>query len=103
MPVVHTGKALTWEFRDATENSKNGYQVTLRFTCADPALEMKSVWQAVPGPGPVENWATVENKSGGNGVFLPTSAASKIALWPMPRTPPSCRQDAAGGARSFRI
>ena len=68
MPGVQTGKAgqaRTWEYRDAAEDKKSGHQVILRFTCADPAMELKSVWRALPGPGPVENEVFIENKSGG--------------------------------------
>ncbi|MCY3018174.1 MAG: GH36 C-terminal domain-containing protein [Planctomycetota bacterium] len=83
MPGVHIekgDKALTWEFRDAAEDKTDGYQVALRFTCADPALEMRSFWRAAPGPGPVENWVTVENKSGGEATFSSGIAAAGVAL-----------------------
>ncbi len=84
MPAIQTGKAgqaTTWEYRDATEdNNKTGHQVTLRFTCADPVLELKSVWRALPGPGPVENEMFIENKSGDKIVLPPTLAAATIDL-----------------------
>ncbi|MCY2950810.1 MAG: GH36 C-terminal domain-containing protein [Planctomycetota bacterium] len=83
MPGVQVGKpykALKWEFREATEDRTNGHQVTLRFTCADPALELKSIWQALPGPGPVENWVGIENKSGGDVTFSTGAAAAEVLL-----------------------
>jgi hypothetical protein len=83
MPGVQTGKnyqKLNWEFREASEDRANGHQVTLRFTCADPALELKSVWRAQPGPGPVENEITLENKSGGDVTFGPGIAAAGVDL-----------------------
>ena len=83
MPGVQTGKnyqKLNWEFREASEDRTNGHQVTLRFTCADPALELKSVWLAQPGPGPVENGMTIENKSGGDVTFGPGIAAAGVNL-----------------------
>jgi len=83
MPSVQTGKAgqaADWEFREATEDQENGHQVALRFTCAEPALEMKSVWRALPGPGPVENEVTIENKSGGEVIFPPALAAAQAVL-----------------------
>ena len=43
------------------------------------ALELKSVWRALPGPGPVENEVFIENKSASKIVFPPTAAAM-IAL-----------------------
>jgi hypothetical protein len=83
MPCIQTGRAgqtPTWEYRDAAEDKKSGHQVTLRFTCTNPAMEMKSVWRAFPGPGPVENEVFIENKSADNVVFLPTVATAKIDL-----------------------
>ena len=75
-PTAPVASAVNWEFRDAAEESKNGHQVTLRFTCANPAMELKSVWSALPGPGPVENEVSVENKSSGDVTFAPTPAAA---------------------------
>ena len=83
MPGIRTGeagRAGTWEYRDAAEDKKSGHQLTLRFTCANPAMELKSVWRALPGPGPVENKVLIENKSGGDVVFPPTLVAAKIDL-----------------------
>ena len=83
MPGVQIGtdcRPVNWEFRGATEDRKNGHQVTLRFTCADPSLEMKSIWRALPGPGPVENEVSIENRSGGDVTFGPAIAAAQIKL-----------------------
>lgn len=83
MPGVQIGadyRQVHWEFRGATEDNKNGCQVTLRFTCADPSLEMKSIWRALSGPGPVENEVSIENKSGGDVTFGPATAAADIKL-----------------------
>jgi hypothetical protein len=54
-----------WTFRGAAESKTNGHLLVLRFTSTEPALELKSYWQALPGPGPVENWVTIENQSAG--------------------------------------
>jgi hypothetical protein len=83
MPSVQVGtnyQAVNWQFRGATEDRRKGHQVTLRFTCADPALELRSIWRALPGPGPVENEVSIENKSGGNITFGPAIAAAAIKL-----------------------
>ena len=83
MPGVQTGKnyqPLNWEFREATEDRTHGRQLTLRFTSANPALELKSVWRALPGPGPVENEVAIENKSGGDITFGPAIAAAEVML-----------------------
>ncbi len=77
---AHKGGAVLWQFRGATEEAKHGRQVTLRFTCDHPAMELKSVWRALPGPGPVENEVTVENRSQGDVVFPPTLVAAKVDL-----------------------
>ena len=78
--VENQPKPLHWEFRDAFENQTQGHQVILRFTCTDPALELKSHWQARPGPGPVENWVTIENQSGGPVTFGPDIPAAAVGL-----------------------
>ena len=83
LPDIQAGKggsAAAWEYQDAVEDKKNGHQVSLRFRCANPAMELKSVWRALPGPGPVENAVLVENKSGDTVVFPPTLAAAKVKL-----------------------
>lgn len=59
-------RPVTWTFREATTApDTNGTTLTLRFTSADPALELKSVWRARPGVGPVEQQTTVRNDSQG--------------------------------------
>ena len=83
MPGVQTGtnaQAVSWEFREASEESTSGQQLTLRFTCANPALELKSVWRAQPGPGPVENEIGIKNTSGGDVTFGPGIAAARVDL-----------------------
>ncbi len=77
---AHKGGAVLWQFRGATEEAKHGRQVTLRFTCDHPVMELKSVWRALPGPGPVENEVTIENRSQTHVVFPPTLVAAKVDL-----------------------
>ena len=55
-------------------------RVTLRFTSTTPNLELKSVWRAHPGPGPVENWVTIENKSGGDVIYSPKIVAARLQI-----------------------
>jgi hypothetical protein len=62
-----------WTYKDAVVDNSNGYTVTLRFTSTSPNLELKSSWRAQPGPGPVENWMTVKNKSGADVTYSTTS------------------------------
>jgi hypothetical protein len=75
MPALANVPPLHWTFQDATDDHTAGETVTLRFTCDIPALELRSVWRAAPGPGPVENWVIVENKSPAAVTFAPTAAA----------------------------
>ena len=83
LPSIRRGdkpQALHWEFREAIEDKTQDHEVTLRFTCSDPALELKSHWQARPGPGPVEHWASLENQSDGPVTFGPEIAAAAVGL-----------------------
>lgn len=68
LPGVN-GKKVEWTFRDAAETRTNGHEVTLRFTCAEPALELQSLWRARPGVGPVEHQPTIRNNSTGAVAF----------------------------------
>ncbi len=52
-----------WVYRDAAVENSDGVKVTVTFTNADPAMELKSVWQAHAGPGPVRHTMFIANKS----------------------------------------
>ena len=52
-----------WTFSKGIVDSSEGIQVTIIFTCANPALELRSVWQAAKGPGPVHVSVFIVNKS----------------------------------------
>ena len=66
----------------------------LRFLSTTPALELQSVWRAQAGPGPVENWVTIENETGGELVFSPAILAGAprlkadkgVTLWRFAKT-----------------
>ena len=90
--VAIDGMAVTpvWKFRDVSTSSLDGDFVSLRFTCSNPNLELRSNWRARKGCGPVEHWMTVENKTGANITYncadiissdLTTKADSTITLW----------------------
>ncbi|MBB6670812.1 GH36 C-terminal domain-containing protein [Cohnella nanjingensis] len=53
-----------WSFKGAKVDKSDGTKVTLRFESTKPKLELESVWQARPGAGPVEQSATILNKTG---------------------------------------
>ena len=63
-------RPMTWSFREAsTAADTNGTTLTLRFTSAEPVLELKSVWRARLGVGPVEHQPTIRNDSTGAVAF----------------------------------
>jgi hypothetical protein len=55
---------LSWMFLGGTLDKTTG-ELTLRFRNADPRLELRSVWRARPGHGPVEHWLTITNQTAG--------------------------------------
>jgi hypothetical protein len=58
-----------WCFRGQL-NEPGRSETIFRFTCDEPALELKSVWRAYPGPGPVEHQILISNQ-GKETVLLP--------------------------------
>jgi hypothetical protein len=54
----------TWQYQGGDFDQQSG-EMVLRFTNSAPALELKSIWRARPGRGPVEHWLTIANNSGG--------------------------------------
>lgn len=53
-----------WRFSGATVERTAGVKVTVIFVNVDPAMELKSVWHAHDGPGPVRHAMFIANKSG---------------------------------------
>ena len=53
-----------WTYNKATVDRSDGVAVTLVFACANPALELRLVWQAHQGPGPVHLAISIVNRSG---------------------------------------
>ena len=91
--VVRQGATVqtAWKFLGGAMDAATG-ELTLRFSNADPALELHSIWRARPGHGPVEHWLTIANNSGApvtvsnqdslvlGGLLLPATAAAE-AWW----------------------
>jgi len=50
-----------WVFKQGQANSG---QLVLTFVSDDPKLELRSIWRAQPGRGPVEHWMELVNHSG---------------------------------------
>src|SRR5882724_739089 len=49
-----------WKFQGGSFESGT---LTLSFVNADPPLELKSIWRARAGRGPLEHWLTIANNS----------------------------------------
>jgi hypothetical protein len=59
------GKQITpaWTYSNGTIDKSDGVKLTVVFTSANPSLELRSVWQAHEGPGPVHHSMFIINKS----------------------------------------
>ncbi len=109
--AVGSGAAQTpdWKFHDAAVDETNGRKVTLRFTSTTPRLELKSVWWARKGPGPVEESMTISNQAGDalvvDGRDLVTADLAFVAdnpatLWRFNKTPRGGSPDSHGVIRT---
>ena len=56
---------LQWEFQDGVMDNTNGQEVTLRFVCAQPAMELTSIWHAHPRRGPIRHTMFIKNNTSG--------------------------------------
>jgi hypothetical protein len=54
---------IRWKYQDGTVDSSDGTKVAIRWTSNEPALELKSVWHARPGRGPVRHTMFLRNNS----------------------------------------
>jgi hypothetical protein len=63
--VTQQGSSLPtkWQYQGGDFDAASG-QLVLRFSNATPAMELRSIWRARPGRGPVEHWLTIANQSG---------------------------------------
>lgn len=72
-------RPLRWNHEPSTEKVEEGKPVRLRFTCADPALELVSEWTAYPGPGPIEHTIRITNKTAQD-ILLPLQKSLVLTL-----------------------
>ncbi|HEY5914354.1 MAG TPA: NPCBM/NEW2 domain-containing protein [Verrucomicrobiae bacterium] len=63
--VDGSARALHWLYQKGNEEHNDGTRIILTFTNSDPALELTSIWQARPGPGPVRHAMFLKNISPG--------------------------------------
>jgi len=98
-----------WTYRDAVVDESDGRKLTLRFTSTTPKLELNSIWRARNGPGPVEQWTTINNQTGEDitirGVDLVSAdmsvaADNTVTLWRFNKTPRRGDPDAKGYCRT---
>jgi hypothetical protein len=75
--------ALRWQFKQVCVIEGPPTQHVLLFTSENPRLELRSIWQAVPGPGPVEHRVTIKN-TGTLPVLLPLQKSLALTLRPAP-------------------
>ena len=61
--VAGTQITPAWTYSKGTVDKSDGVRLTIVFTCANPALELRSVWQANEGPGPVHLSMFIVSKS----------------------------------------
>jgi len=53
---------VSWRLEGAEHDSNTGV-VVLTFASTPPGLRVLSTWRGQPGPGPVETWAAIENRT----------------------------------------
>jgi len=53
-----------WSYKSGYVENTDGTKLTILFTNDNPALELKSVWQARKGPGPIHHGMFIKNNSG---------------------------------------
>jgi Melibiase/Glycosyl hydrolase family 36 C-terminal domain len=61
--VSNAIRSVQWKFSGSAARPARG-ETTLRFSSDSPKLELLSIWQAQPGPGPVEHHFEIVNRSG---------------------------------------
>ncbi|QGQ94273.1 hypothetical protein EHS13_04815 [Paenibacillus psychroresistens] len=59
-----TTYTLNWVYASAAVDTTTGTKVTLTYNSTTPALQLKSIWWAKPGVGPVTHTMTIQNNTG---------------------------------------
>ncbi len=67
-----------WRFRGSAASQRAG-ETRLRFVSSDPGLELLSIWEARPGPGPVEHHFEIVNRSSQT-LEVPLPPSLEVAL-----------------------
>ncbi|MGQ9698014.1 MAG: alpha-galactosidase [Armatimonadota bacterium] len=80
-----TTTQLRWRFEGSSTTRGNGTAVTLRFSSEPRLLEVRSVWTARPGPGPVSHCAEIRNLTDRD-LLLPLQQSLSVELHPKGRS-----------------
>ena len=56
-------KPITWKFKTRSGSAGQPAREIFVFESENPALELKSIWTAYSGPGPIEHQISIKNKS----------------------------------------
>ena len=75
-----------WTFQEGTLDGSDGTKVTLHFTSRRPALDLKSVWHARGGPGPIRHTMFIRNQADQPVVISKQESLALHAVGPDNRT-----------------
>ncbi len=67
-----------WKYSGG-QQGRTGGETTLQFRASDPELELLSIWETHPGPGPVEHHFEIVNRSG-QGIEVPLQPSLALML-----------------------
>jgi hypothetical protein len=76
--ISNTSQPVQWKF-SGNAGSQTAGGTALRFVSSEPGLELLSIWQARPGPGPVEHHFEIVNRSGG-AIAVPLQPSLTLTL-----------------------
>jgi len=73
--------ALRWRFDASSTSRRNGTTVTMRFLSEPRLLELRSIWEARPGPGPLSHHVEIRNLTDRE-LVLPLQPSLAAELYP---------------------
>ncbi len=82
VPLLYSVSGIVpdWKFQESIIDTTDGTKLELTFISTKPKLELKSIWLARPGAGPVENWVLIKNISGEELIFDANMPAANLQL-----------------------
>ncbi len=82
--AAHRTLPVHWRFM-GERKEPGGSETVLLFSCDEPALELRSIWRAYSGPGPIAHTIRIINR-GGKELVLPLQPTLAFSLF-MPEQP----------------